>query len=214
MQIKQEIISKKIVLIARGISEAQIKDVAKAVYDGGARFLEITFDQACPDTMMATGHAIYSVRSLDLEGFHVGAGTVMTMRQLETASENGAEFILSPNVDADIIRKTKDLGLVSIPGAYTPSEIAYAAKLGADIVKVFPASIGGISYIRSIRGPINHIPLMAVGGISESNIRDYLDNGCCSCGLGSNIVRRDLISSCKFDELTALVRKLVSIVEG
>lgn len=214
MRIKQEIIKNKIVLIARGISESKIKDVARAVYDGGARFLEITFDQACPAALEETGRAISYVRSLDLEGFHVGAGTVMTIGQLDTAYENGAEFILSPNVDGDIVRRTKELGLVSIPGAYTPSEIAYAARLGADIVKVFPASIGGISYIKSIRGPLNHIPFMAVGGISEANIKDYLDNGCCSCGLGSNIIRRDLISSCRFDELTALVKKLISIVEG
>ena len=210
MSIKEEIIKNRIVLIARGISKSQIVDVAEAIYRGGVRFLEITFNQASSSAAEDTGELIRKVRDLGLDGFHVGAGTVVTEDQLESAFQNGAEFILSPNTNVDIIRKTKELGLVSVPGAYTPSEIESAWEAGADIVKVFPASIGGIPYVHAIRGPLNNIPLMAVGGISESNIRDYLSNGYCSCGLGSNILRKDLIDSNDFDGLTGLVSKLVA----
>ena len=213
MGIKEEIIRNKVVLISRGIGGGRMKDMAKALYEGGARLLEITFNQSSPDAVKETGDAIASVCSLGLDGLHVGAGTVMTEEQLLAANDSGAEFILSPNVDTAIIRRTKELGLGSVPGAYTPTEIAEAWKAGADIVKLFPASIGGIAYLRAIRGPISHIPLMAVGGISEANIGEFLKNGCCSCGLGSNIVRKDLIEAGRYDELTALVRKLMEAAE-
>lgn len=210
MSIKDEIIKNKVVLIARGIDGSRICDVAKSIYEGGGRFLEITFNQASVSAAEDTGTLIKMVKALGLEGFHVGAGTVITSSQLEAAYKNGAEFILSPNVDVEIIRKTKELGLTSVPGAYTPSEIQNAFSAGADIVKVFPASLGGISYVRAIRGPLNNIPLMAVGGIDENNAKDFLANGYCSCGLGSNILKKDLIENGDYDSLTELVSRLIS----
>ena len=210
MSIKEEIIRNRIVLIARGIDSTQICDAARAVYQGGGRFLEITLNQASSSAAEDTGALIRMVRDLGLPEFHVGAGTVITESQLESVYDSGAEFILSPNTDPLIIKRTKELGLTSVPGAYTPSEIQYAWACGADIVKVFPASIGGIPYVHAIRGPLNNIPLMAVGGINENNAKEYLANGYCSCGLGSNILRKDLIENGDYDSLTELVRRLIS----
>ena len=210
MSIKEEIVRSRIVLIARGIDRTRICDVARAVYQGGGRFLEITFNQDSSSSAEDTGALIRMVRNLGLPGFHVGAGTVITESQLESAYDSGAEFILSPNTDPYIIKRTKELGLTSVPGAYTPSEIQCAWASGADIVKVFPASIGGIPYVHAIRGPLNNIPLMAVGGINENNAKEYLANGYCSCGLGSNILRKDLIENGDYDSLMELVSRLIS----
>ena len=210
MSIKEEIVRSRIVLIARGIDRTRICDVARAVYQGGGRFLEITFNQDSSSSAEDTGALIMMVRNLGLPGFHVGAGTVITESQLESAYDSRAAFILSPNTDPYIIKRTKELGLTSVPGAYTPSEIQCAWASGADIVKVFPASIGGIPYVHAIRGPLNNIPLMAVGGINENNAKEYLANGYCSCGLGSNILRKDLIENGDYDSLMELVSRLIS----
>ena len=106
-----------------------------------------------------------------------------------------------------IIKKTKALKALSIPGVFTPTEIANAYDVGADYVKIFPAGELGPNYIKTVRGPISHIPMLAVGGINKENIKDYLSVGIEGVGIGSNIVDRNLIDQGKFEELTKLAKE-------
>jgi len=196
----------KIVTIIRGISPDKIVKTAEALYNGGIRLIEVTFDQTKAIDNMDTFNAIKELTEVFGEKIGVGAGTVMTEDQLDTAYRAGAKYIISPNADPAIIKKTKELGLVSIPGVFTPTEIASAYKFGADIVKVFPAAELGAGYIKAIRAPLKHIPMMAVGGINEKNMSEYFSAGVCSIGIGSNIVKESLVNEGKYEEITRLAR--------
>lgn len=121
----------------------------------------------------------------------VGAGTVTSAALAELAHSAGAQFIVSPDTDPAVIRRTKELGMCAMPGA--------------DFVKVFPASVLGPEYIRAIRGPLGQIPLLAVGGVSEGNAAAFLQAGC----MGGKLVNRDWIAAGQWDSITQLARQLV-----
>ena len=136
----------------------------------------------------------------------------MTEAQLKLAAEAGAEYIISPNVDTAIIRATKAVGLISIPGAFTPSEIAGAYQAGADFVKLFPAGDLGVSYLKAIRAPISHVKLMAVGGINEGNAAAFLKAGAVGLGVGGNLAKRAWIEAGEFDKLTEAAKAMTAAV--
>jgi len=112
----------------------------------------------------------------------VGAGTVMTVEQARQAVAAGASFLVSPIVDAEIVAETQSLGVVSIPGGATPTEMERAHRCGADFVKVFPAPAGGADFIRAIRGPLPHLRLFPTAGVTADNLGDFLDAGCAGAG--------------------------------
>jgi 2-dehydro-3-deoxyphosphogluconate aldolase / (4S)-4-hydroxy-2-oxoglutarate aldolase len=203
----------KIVAIARKVEPTQMLDMASALYEGGVKILEITFDQASPTCIEDAMKSIKLLKTTRGKDMLIGAGTVVTLEQVKAASTAGADFILAPNTDIQVITLAKSLGMVTIPGAFTPSEIMDAWNAGAEIVKLFPAANLGIPYIKAICGPISHVPLMAVGGVDETNIKAFLDNGYMSCGIGSNLVRRDLINAGKFKELASIANMFVSAIQ-
>ena len=204
----------KLVAIVRGLTGAAMQDLAKAFAAGGIRFMEITFRQNAPETWAETARAIAEIRGRGPEGMHVGAGTVLTLEQLALARKAGAEYIISPNADRRIIEATREAGLVSLPGALTPTEIAAAHEWGADMVKVFPADCLGPAYIRAVRAPLAHIPLMAVGGINERNAAEYIAAGAAGLGVGGNLVNSEWIFTGRFDRIEALAHSFVQAVRG
>ncbi len=209
-KIMDTIIHHKIVAISRNIPTEKIIPAVQAAYDGGIRLLEITFNQS--DPFDNTIRSIEKVREHFNGKLYVGAGTVMTLKQLSNACAAGAEFILSPNTNKNIIAASVSKGILCVPGALTPSEISDAYSYGADIVKVFPAVDLGPDYIKNIRGPINHIPFMAVGGIDAKNMVSYFQAGCMSVGIGGNILNQEAINQNNFGELTFLAKTYVKII--
>ena len=205
---------KKLISIVRGAPTEKITKIADAIYRGGFRFMEITFDQSGKTPHAVTAEQIRIVREAFDGRLHVGAGTVMTEAQLKLAAEAGAEYIISPNVDTAIIRATKAVGLISIPGAFTPSEIAGAYQAGADFVKLFPAGDLGVSYLKAIRAPISHVKLMAVGGVNESNAADFLKAGAVGLGIGGNLAKKAWIDAGEFDKLTEAAKTMVEIIKS
>jgi 2-dehydro-3-deoxyphosphogluconate aldolase/(4S)-4-hydroxy-2-oxoglutarate aldolase len=204
----------KIIAIMRKVSHADIIPVAEALYAGGIRLIEVTFNQASATGKQSTAKSIKALCDHFGDKMFIGAGTVMNVHQVETAVCAGAKFIVSPNTNLQVIKRTIELGAVSIPGALTPSEIALAYEAGAEFVKLFPAGEFGISYIKSIRAPLNHIPILAVGGIDDNNMKDFFEAGVSGVGIGSNIVKNTLISMRKFDELTVLAKKYTEQILG
>ena len=194
----------KIIAIARNVKVELVVPTAQALYDGGIRLIEVTFNQSSPNGLTDTVQSIKALCSAFGDKLCVGAGTVMSIEQVQAAYDAGAKYIISPHTDADIIKKTKSLGIVSIPGALTPSEIVMAHNAGADFVKLFPAGNFGLEYIKAVKSPIIHISMLAVGGVDEKNIKDFLKIGLKGVGVGSNIVKSSLINEGKFDELTKL----------
>lgn len=212
----QELIAKlkekKIVAIVRGLPVETVLNVAKALYDGGIRFVEVTFSQSSPTCIEDTSRAIEAIAK-NYTDLHVGAGTVITMEQLMAAYNAGAKYIISPNLDVELIRKTKELGLLSMPGAMTSSEIVDAYKAGADFVKLFPTDNLGAGYIKAVRAPLSHIPMLAVGGVNDENMETFYKAGACGFGIGGNIVNKKLIEAGDFAGLTELARRYVQAAE-
>lgn len=204
-ELLQKIKTHKIVVIMRAISPEKILPVTQALYDGGIRLIEITYNQSDPKHLEVTGNAIKAV-SQNFKDMHVGAGTVITPQQLETTFKSGGEFVVSPNMDAGIIKKTVEMGMVSIPGALTPSEIVTAHSAGAHFVKLFPGGEFGPGYLKAITAPLNHIPILVVGGVDSNNMAEFLKAGAAGFGIGSNIVDKKLIDSENYTELTALAK--------
>jgi 2-dehydro-3-deoxyphosphogluconate aldolase/(4S)-4-hydroxy-2-oxoglutarate aldolase len=177
----EHILRYKIVAILRGCTPERVPDIVAALVESGVRLLEITLNSPGALDLIRWASETVGDRLL------VGAGTVLTPAEAEMAIDAGARFILSPSLDIETIGVTKELGAVSIPGAFTPTEILTAWRSGADIVKVFPASVGA-SYIRDIRGPLPQIRLMPTGGVNLLNIREFRAAGAVAYGIGSALV--------------------------
>jgi 2-dehydro-3-deoxyphosphogluconate aldolase/(4S)-4-hydroxy-2-oxoglutarate aldolase len=207
------ILENKIIVIVRGLEKEKILPAAQALYDGGIRLIEVTFDQTGKSTMQETAEAIRSLCEVFDGRLCVGAGTVLNLGQAEAAFSAGARYLISPSTDTGIIVACKRYDIVSIPGAITPTEIAAAYNSGADLVKLFPAGNFGPDYVKAIRAPLNHIPMLAVGGVDQFNIRKYLDCGICGVGIGSNIVKSEYINQGRYDEIRRLARTYVEAIQ-
>lgn len=200
----------KIVVIVRGVEKEKLIPLAEAMYEGGIRLLEITYDAMgkTPDEETA---ANIEMLAKHFEGrMYIGAGTVIRPNQVELTAKAGGKFIISPDTNKEIIEKTRELGLVSMPGALTPTEIADAARFGADFVKLFPVNAFGTEYVKAVKAPLSHVKLLAVGGVDEKNIADYAKAGACGFGIGSNIVNKKLIEEGAFDKITELAKEFLS----
>jgi 2-dehydro-3-deoxyphosphogluconate aldolase/(4S)-4-hydroxy-2-oxoglutarate aldolase len=177
----QKILEYKIVAILRGADPDHVVEIARALSEGGVRLLEITLNSR--DALSAIGRVAKELG----EQLLVGAGTVLDAEAAAAAISAGAKFIISPTLDKATIQATKKSGVISIPGAFTATEILEAYRLGGDIIKVFPASVGP-NYIRDLRGPLPHIPLMPTGGVNLENIREFQRAGAVAFGIGSALV--------------------------
>ena len=203
-QIIEKVLESKIIVIMRGMIEEQLIATVDAMYKGGIRLVEVTFDQSgkIPDEITAK-----NIRTLTdtFEGrVLVGAGTVMTTAQVELAHKSGAKYIISPDSCREVIERTVELGMVSMPGVFTPTEAANAHRWGADFVKLFPNSEVNISYLECLTVPLSHIRFLAVGGVNADNIADYLGAGAVGVGVATSIVNKKLIAEEKYEEITKL----------
>ena len=180
---------------------------AQAMYEGGIRIFEITFDPSRDTTTEETGSIIRQLRGHFGADVSVGAGTVLSVDFAKAAWEAGAEFIVAPNTDADVIAFTKAKGMLSIPGAYTPTEIMQAYKLGADVVKIFPILPDGEAYLKNVISPLSHIPFMVTGGINPDTVEKFLSTGATALAAGATIVTRELVEKGDFDTIRENARR-------
>lgn len=207
------ILENGIVTICRKLYGEDLLNLANALFEGGIKLIEVTFDQSDADCIRKTSEAIAMLVANLGDKMQFGAGTVLTLDQVKAAAEAGATYIISPNVDPAIIRYTKELGLTSIPGAMTPTEIVSAHQYGADIVKVFPAGYLGLKYVKDVKGPISHIPLLAAGGINEENIGEYFNAGYLGFGISGRLTDGKLIKEKNFKEFTERAKSFVKALK-
>lgn len=211
---REEIIAQvekeKIIAIVRGVEPSKCMPVADALYAGGIRLMEVTFDQKRPESFSDTANAIRAIGQAYQGKMLVGAGTVTTPELVELAAKAGASYMISPDTNVDVIRRTRELGLVSMPGAMTPSEIMTAHRAGADFVKLFPAANFGVEYVKAVRAPVSHVKLLAVGGVNEHNIREFLNAGMVGAGVGGNLANKTWIENGEFDKITAAAKAILA----
>ena len=209
-KIIDQVLKARIIVIVRGVFGEDCLSLAKALYAGGIELMEVTFDQSSEENRRRTTETIGLLNRELGDKMAIGAGTVTTTAMAKAAAEAGAKFIVSPNTDADVIRTTVECGMVSMPGAMTPTEIMAAHNAGADFVKVFPVTSLGAAYIKAVRAPLNHIRLLAVGGVNEKNAADFIAAGALGVGVGGNLVNREWIKNGEFGKITELAEKYVS----
>ncbi len=203
-----------LIVIVRGVESQKLIPLAEAMYAGGVRLLEITYRA---DGKVSDAETAGNIRAL-CEHFGdrmaIGAGTVLTEKQVKLTAEAGGKYIISPNGNEAVIRATREKGLISMPAAYTPTEIEAAYEAGADFVKLFPVTALGPSYIKAVRGPLPHIPLLAVGGVDLSNLAEYAKAGVCGFGIGGNIIDKALLQKEDYDGITALANRYVTTIRS
>jgi 2-dehydro-3-deoxyphosphogluconate aldolase/(4S)-4-hydroxy-2-oxoglutarate aldolase len=201
-----------IIAISRGISSRNILKVADALHKGGICFMEVTYNPSNSEASNDTLKCIEMLKKEFKDEMHIGAGTVLTVKQVEDAKNAGAEYIISPNVNKNVIRKTKELGLISIPGAMTPTEAMNAIEYQADFVKIFPASILGLDYIKALLSSMNHLKLIATGGINNKNLREFLNSGCIGVGVGGCLINRSLAESENYQEIYRRAKEMIDLL--
>ena len=203
-QITMDMIQKyKLIAILRGVKQEELLPLCEALYRGGVRLVEVTY--AADGTQnLETAAKIRFLAEHFADRMAIGAGTVVDTEQVVLTREAGGSFIISPNTVESVIRKTKELGMISIPGALTPTEVAAAHGFGADFVKLFPVGCLGSGYVKAISAPLSNIRLLAVGGIDNSNLTEYLRAGVCGVGVGANIVNKELLKKGDFEAIASL----------
>ena len=208
--IKQE----KLIVIVRGIKREKLIPLTEAMYQGGVRLLEVTYSANGAVSDEETAENIRLLQAYFGEKMYIGAGTVLTEKQVELTRKAGGSFIISPNTKKNIISRTRDLGMVSMPGAFSPSEVVEAHDNGADFVKLFPITNLGSEYVKAIKAPLSHIELLAVGGIDLSNIASYKKAGVSGFGIGSNITDKCMITNEDWQGITALAKQYTQAIKG
>ncbi len=183
------------------------RKMALAVAKGGINLIEITWNSA------DAGHLINKMRS-ELPNCTIGTGTVLNLRDLNNAIASGAEYVFTPHVDPELIRFGLERNIPVIPGALTPTEIVSACNLGASAVKVFPVqSLGGASYIKSLQGPLGHIPLIPTGGVTLANARDFLLSGAIAVGLSGELFPSSLVEQENWDAIAQNAKTLMQTLK-
>lgn len=200
----------KIIAIIRGVDREKLISLSEALYKGGIRFIEITYSADGKITDEKTAECIKLLCDNFKGKMYIGAGTVLSTKQVELTKNAGGQFIISPDACETVIKRTCELGMVSIPGALTPTEIQAAHKAGADFVKLFPVANLGADYVKAVKTPLSHIKLLAVGGINTENICDYLKLGICGFGIGGNITNKEMLENNDYEALENLARSYVS----
>ena len=179
---------------------------ATACVEGGIRFIEITFSVRGADEVIRRLSADKRVT--------VGAGTILSILDARKALKAGASYLVSPSFDEEVVKFAKKEGVISIPGACTPTEIYRAHKTGADIIKLFPfVEIGGLGFLKAVRGPLPFVRYMLCGGANLDNITKYLAADAAGILIGSAIIRRDLVAAKDWNAISALAGSFVRKVE-
>ncbi|WP_226527767.1 bifunctional 4-hydroxy-2-oxoglutarate aldolase/2-dehydro-3-deoxy-phosphogluconate aldolase [Metabacillus niabensis] len=207
MNTLNRILENKIIAIIRGADPNDVMKITEALLDGGVTTIEVTMNSPKALSVIKKITEEFGDRVL------VGAGTVLDAETARHAILAGAKFILSPTVNSDTITLTKRYGAVSIPGAFTPTEVLSAYENGGDIIKVFPGILGP-SYIKDILGPLPQIPLLPTGGVNLENIHAFLNAGAVGCGIGSALVNsKQRVDEKYMEQLATKARQFVSKVK-
>lgn len=204
----QRVLDRVIVAVIRAQSPELLADVAEALLAGGVEVMEVTF------TVPGATRVLEKVAEKLGDRILLGAGTVLDPETARTAILAGAEFIVSPAVNLEVIELCKRYGKLVMPGALTPTEIVTAWQAGADIIKIFPSELTGPKYLKAINAPLPQIRLMPTGGVNLDTAVDFLNAGACALGIGGSLVEPKAVASGDLKRIETLAAKYVELVKG
>lgn len=196
----------KFIAIGRRIPVGKIAMCAEALVRAGISFFEITFDPSDCGTLRNTAEKVRIAKEHQ-PALHVGCGTVLNVEMVKAAAGAGAEYIISPHTSPAVIAETRRLGLISIPGAYTPTEIMHAYESGGDIVKIFPVRPGEESYVKNVMSPLSHIPFLVTGGVTQETIRSMLATKALAVAAGASVFPEPLLEADDYEEIANLAKR-------
>tara|TARA_R110002095_G_scaffold208266_2_gene193852 strand:+ start:903 stop:1550 length:648 start_codon:yes stop_codon:yes gene_type:complete len=206
------VIDRGAVAIIRAQSGELLADVSKAIYAGGLDVIEVTF------TVPGVLDILAQVKRELGDKILLGAGTVLDTETARAAILAGAEFIVTPTVNTDVIELCNRYDKLIMTGALTPTEVLTAWEAGADIIKIFPAFVGGPAYLKALHGPLPQIPLMPTGGVDLETLPAYLKAGACAVGLGSSLVTKQMVEAGDLEGIqqltTEYMNKIAEIRKG
>ncbi len=197
-----------IVAVVRAESGRRLAEVVRALAEGGVTAAEITF--TVPDAVAV----IRTVREELGDRVVLGAGTVLDPETARAALLAGAEYIVAPTVNLDVIRLCRRYDKVVMPGAFTPTEVLAAWEAGADVVKIFPADVGGPAYLKALRGPLPQVRVMPTGGVDLTTAAAFLDAGACCLGVGGSLVDAKAVADGDFGRIKELASQYAAIVRA
>ncbi|MCM3800177.1 bifunctional 4-hydroxy-2-oxoglutarate aldolase/2-dehydro-3-deoxy-phosphogluconate aldolase [Caldibacillus thermoamylovorans] len=197
-----------IVAIIRGISPSEVIDIQEALLEGGVKWVEVSLSDEEKGL-----ECIQRLNQRFGEEIHLGVGTVTTLEQAKKAIAIGAKYIITPGWNKELAKEITKLNINILPGVFTPGEIMEALEFNIEIVKLFPANNIGPSYIKNLHGPFPNLKIMAVGGISLDNMREYYKAGCTLFGIGSELVPRGATRADK-TQITNNAKKFISILNN
>ena len=203
----QRVLDSGIVAVVRSPDSQQLVEVCRALADGGVSVVEITM--TVPNAL----DVIRRVRESLGDRILLGAGTVLDPETARSVLLAGAEYIVAPTVNLEVIRLCQRYDKLVMPGAFTPTEILAAWEAGADIVKVFPADIVGPAFFKALRGPLPQIRLMPTGGVDLKTAAEFLRAGACCLGIGGQLVEPKAVAEGNFDRIRELARQYVAVVK-
>ncbi|WP_374121420.1 bifunctional 4-hydroxy-2-oxoglutarate aldolase/2-dehydro-3-deoxy-phosphogluconate aldolase [Paenibacillus sp. LHD-117] len=204
----EKLLEHKIVAILRGIGEHEADAAAQALIDGGIRLMEVTMNTDGAAAIIERWRTKFGSAA------YIGAGTVLDIGYAERAVAAGAQFLISPNLDEEVIAYGHERGVAVWPGVMTPTEIVKAVKAGANAVKLFPMGTLGTGYLKEIRGPLENVPIMATGGVDLSNIKDYFAAGANAVGMGGKLISMEWVKEGKLDLVTERARQFTEAVRA
>lgn len=204
----------KIIGIIRGLGPDDSLRLVQCWQKAGIRLAEVAFDPSHPEKDQEVLETIRVLNKQTADSMIIGAGTVISMDKLEAAHKNGAAFMVAPNVNKKIIKKAGRSDMVTLPGAFSPTEMEKAYEAGADFVKVFPASVLSPAYIKAVTNSLSQIPLVAVGGMGPDNAGGFLKAGCCAVGVGGVLANKDWIRQGQWDRIEQEAAHLVQVVQS
>jgi len=203
----QRVLDRRIVAVIRAESPDLLVDVAEALLAGGVEVMEVTF------TVPRATRVIEKVADKLGSRILLGAGTVLDTETARAAFLAGAEFIVSPAVNVEVIEMCRRYSKLVMPGAFTPTEVITAWQAGADIVKVFPSDLVGPKYLKLLHGPLPHIRLMPTGGVNLDTAVEFLKAGACALGIGGSLVEAKAVAAGDMKRIETLAREFVEVVE-
>jgi 2-dehydro-3-deoxyphosphogluconate aldolase/(4S)-4-hydroxy-2-oxoglutarate aldolase len=195
-----------IVAVIRAPRGELLADVAEALLSGGVEVMEVTF------TVPRALEVLQRVAERMGDKVLLGAGTVLDAETARAAMLAGAEFIVSPTVNLDVIRLCRRYDKAVMPGAFTPTEVLAAWEAGADIVKIFPSDVTGPKYIKALRGPLPQVRMMPTGGVNLQTAAEFLRAGACALGIGGSLVEPQAVAAGDLKRIESLAKQYVQIV--
>lgn len=209
---REEIVSKiielKAVAVIRMDDPSKLIKVAEAIYEGGVRAIEITM--TVPNAIETIALASKEIGNKVL----IGVGSIINAEMTQKAIDAGAQYVVSPIFKKEIVETSHENEIPAMPGAFSPTEAQLAYEAGADIIKIFPADVLGMAFIKGIKAPLPHLKIMPTGGVSLTNAGDWIKAGACAVGVGSALLDKEAIDKGNYSILTENAKKIMSSINS